>query len=162
MALIVMQLLNNWPPTSKFWHATNLVDILSVWLPLDQSLSYYDPLMSLHSVQHPFMPFYNALYIYALRAYNAIWPSLQIRSTLALSNGLPLLSLLSWYHRRLTHDRVWVSPIATPMDEPQNNGHPLQLLSLSLLNTMCKHFDQFVRPFTLFSDKSYLAQSQSS
>ena len=120
------------------------------------------PMMSLHSVQHPFTPFYDTPYIYALQVYNAIRPSLQIRSTLTLSNGLPLLSLLSQYRQRLTHDRVWVSPIATPMDEPWNNGHSLQSLSLSLLNTMHKHCNQFVRPFTLFSDKLYLAQSWSS
>ena len=43
--------------------------------------------MSLHSIQHPFTPFYDAPYIYALRVYVAIRPSLQIRSTLAPSNG---------------------------------------------------------------------------
>ena len=43
--------------------------------------------MSLHSIQHPFTPFYDALYIYALRVYVTIQPSLQIRSTLAPSNG---------------------------------------------------------------------------
>ena len=41
MALVVMWLLNSWPPTSEFQHATDLVDFLLVWLPLDQSLSYY-------------------------------------------------------------------------------------------------------------------------
>ena len=118
--------------------------------------------MSLHSIQHPFTPFYNTPYIYALWVYDAIQPSLQIRSTLTLSNGLPLLSLLSRYCQWLTHDRVWVSPIATPMDKPQNDGHPLWLLSLSLPNTMCKHCNKFVRPFTLFSNKLYLVQSWSS
>ena len=44
------------------------------------------PVMSLHSIQHPFTPFYDALYICALRVYVAIRPSLQIRSTLAPSN----------------------------------------------------------------------------
>ena len=43
--------------------------------------------MSLHSIQNPFTPFYNTLYIYTLRVYVTIWPSLQIRSTLAPSNG---------------------------------------------------------------------------
>ena len=42
--------------------------------------------MSLHSIQHPFTPFYDAPYICALRVYVAIRPSLQIRSTLAPSN----------------------------------------------------------------------------
>ena len=81
-----------------------------------------------------------------------IQPSLQIRSTLTLSNGLPHSSLLLWYHRRLTHDYMQVLPIATLMDEPWTNGHSLWSLSLSLLSTMCKHCDQFIRPFTLFSD----------
>ena len=31
-------------------------------------------MMSLHSVQHLFMPFYNAPYLYALQVYNTIWP----------------------------------------------------------------------------------------
>ena len=84
--------------------------------------------------------------------YNTIQPSLQIRSTLILSNGLPHSSLLLWYHRRLTHDHMQVLPIATLMDEPWTNGHSLWSLSLSLLSTMCKHCDQFIRPFTLFSD----------
>ena len=114
--------------------------------------------MSLHSVQHPFTPFYDTPYIYS----DTIWPSLQIRSTLTLSNGLLLLSLLSQHCQQLTHDHVWVSPIATPMDKPQNDGHPLWSLSLSLLNTMRKHCDQFVIPFTLFSDKLCLVQSRSS
>ena len=43
--------------------------------------------MSLHSIQHPFTPFYDAPYIYALQVYITIRPSLQIRSTLALSDG---------------------------------------------------------------------------
>ena len=115
-----------------------------------------------HSVQHPFTPFYDAPYIYTLWVYDAIRPSLKIRNTLTLSNGLLLLSLLLQYCQQLTHDCVWVSPIATPMDKPRNNGHPLRSLSLSLLNTMCEHCDQFVRPFTLFSNKLYLAQSWSS
>ena len=106
--------------------------------------------MSLHSVQNPFTPFYNALYIYTLWVYNTIWPFLQIRSTLTLSNGLPLSSLLSWYHWWLTHDHVWVSPIATLIDEPWTHGCPLWSLSLSLPSTMCKCCNQFVRPFTLF------------
>ena len=30
------------------------------------------PLMSLHSVHHPFTPFYNTMYIYTLQVHNAI------------------------------------------------------------------------------------------
>ena len=136
------------------------VNIVFSWLAMQ--LTVVSLLMSLHSIQHPFMPFYDALYIYALQVYNAIQPPLQIRSTLTLSNGLPLLSLLSWCRQQLTHDHVSVSLIATPMDEPWNNGHPLRSFSLSLLNTMRKRCDQFVRPFTLFSNNSYLVQSWSS
>ena len=47
----------------------------------------YFIIVVLHSIQHPFTPFYDAPYIYTLRVYVAIRPSLQIRSTLALSNG---------------------------------------------------------------------------
>ena len=99
-----------------------------------------------------FTPFYDALYIYTLWVYNAIWPSLQIRSTLTQSYNLLPSSLLSRYHWWLTYDHVWASPITTLMDEPQTDGHPLQLLSLSLLSPIQKCCGQFVRPFTLFSN----------
>ena len=107
--------------------------------------------MSLHSVHHLFMPFYKALYTYTLWGHNAIQPSLQIRTTLTLSNGLLSSPFILQCHQQLTHDCVWTSLIATLMEKPQTNGYLLWSLSFSLPSPACKHCNQFCQTFLLYS-----------
>ena len=89
-------------------------------------------LMSLHSIQHPFMPFYDTPYIYALWVYVAIQPSLQIRSTLAPSNGA---SCFHHYSRDTAGDSHMI----------MCEFHRL-LLPWMNLGTMVTHHDRFPSP----------------
>ena len=89
-------------------------------------------LMSLHSIQHQFTPFYDALYIYALQVYVAIRPSLQIRSTLAPSNGA---SHFHHYSRNTTSNSHMI----------MCEFHRL-LLPWTNLGTMATHHDHFPSP----------------
>ena len=88
--------------------------------------------MSLHSIQHPFTPFYDALYIYALQVYVAIRPSLQIRSTLTLSNSA-------------SHFHHYSCNTASDSHMIMCEFHRL-LLPWMNLGTMATHRDRFPSP----------------
>ena len=138
-------------------------------------------LMSLHSVQHLFTPFYNTLYIYTLWVYDAIWPSLQIRSTLTLSNNLLPSSLphdttggshmimcelhqslLSWMNLRLmaTHYNCFPSPCWVQYKSVVASLSDLLLYSPIVICSADPRFlsDWLVWwPWTLFSYKKHVS-----